>query len=82
MRDAPCGRFPESKTTCRSRSASMDEAVALLNIKHFKDRLVTETDGAVRRTLLELLSEEEKKLAAARARKQAGHEMKDNSDSR
>ena len=42
----------------------MDEAVARLNIKHYRKLLTTETDKAKRETLLQLLTEEEAKLAA------------------
>jgi hypothetical protein len=47
----------------------MDEAIARENIKHFRKLLETETDGAKRRMLTQLLSEEEVKLAKALHRK-------------
>lgn len=50
----------------------MDEFVAKLNIEHFHKKLATETDRAVKKTLLTLLAEEEAKLAeimAAAAKK-------------
>jgi hypothetical protein len=42
----------------------MDRTVALLNIEHFRKQLAEEKDGAKQRTLLQLLAEEEAKLAA------------------
>jgi len=41
----------------------MDLGVAKLNIAHFKQLLVTETDAAKREVIAGLLSEEEVKLA-------------------
>jgi len=43
----------------------MNKAVALLNIEHFRNLLVDESDPAKRKTLFTLLAEEEVKLAAA-----------------
>jgi len=42
----------------------MDKMIARLNIEHFRKLLASEMDQAKRRTLLQLLSEEEAKLAA------------------
>lgn len=48
----------------------MDEAIARANIKHFKALLVDETtDNEKRKMLLELLAEEERKLATALSKK-------------
>lgn len=47
----------------------MDEGIARANIGHFKTLISTETDAAKRKVLLELLAEEEGKLAAAVERK-------------
>lgn len=47
----------------------MDEAIANENIKHFRKLLETEADEAKRKTLLQLLSEEEVKLENALRRK-------------
>ena len=41
----------------------MDETIARLNIEHFQRKLAEETDEAKRRTLRQLLAEEEAKLA-------------------
>jgi len=41
----------------------MDKTIALLNIKHLRTRLAEVTDEATRRTILELLAEEEAKVA-------------------
>jgi hypothetical protein len=41
----------------------MDRQIARLNIEHFRKALADETDEAKRRTLRQLLSEEEAKLA-------------------
>jgi hypothetical protein len=49
----------------------MDEAIARENIKHFRKLLETEADDAKRKTLLQLLSEEEVKLEKALRRKRA-----------
>ncbi len=38
--------------------------VAQLNIEHFRRKLLTEKDGALRQTITRLLAEEEAKLAA------------------
>jgi hypothetical protein len=40
----------------------MDKLVARLNIEHFRQRLAEEQDEVKRRTLLDLLEQEEKKL--------------------
>ncbi|MBV1699667.1 MAG: GAF domain-containing protein, partial [Hyphomicrobiales bacterium] len=42
----------------------MDKTVARLNIEHFRKLLATEMDGVKRQTIVRLLAEEEKKLAA------------------
>jgi len=42
----------------------MDRTVARLNIEHFRKQLATETDEVRRRTLVQLLAEEEAKLAS------------------
>jgi hypothetical protein len=42
----------------------MERTVANLNIEHFRQKLETETDETKRRTLVQLLSEEQTKLAA------------------
>lgn len=42
----------------------MDEAVARLNIEHFRKRLAEERDESKRTTLRQLLAEEEAKLEA------------------
>jgi hypothetical protein len=47
----------------------MDEGIARANIKHFKGLLATETEEAKRKVLLDLLAEEERKLAAALSHK-------------
>jgi hypothetical protein len=41
----------------------MDRSVARLNIEHFRRLLVKETDESRRRAILQLLAEEETKLA-------------------
>jgi hypothetical protein len=41
----------------------MDETIARLNIEHFQRKLAEERDEAKRRTLRQLLAEEEAKLA-------------------
>jgi hypothetical protein len=41
----------------------MDKAIARLNIEHFRKRLAVETDETTRQMLLQLLTEEEAKLA-------------------
>jgi hypothetical protein len=43
----------------------MDEWIARLNIEHFRKLLATELDETKRKTLLQLLTEEERKLEAA-----------------
>ena len=47
----------------------MDEAIARENIKHFRKPLETEADEAKRKTIMQLLTEEEVKLAMATDRK-------------
>jgi hypothetical protein len=47
----------------------MDEAIARENIKHFRKLLETEADEAKRKTIMQLLTEEEVKLAMATDRK-------------
>lgn len=42
----------------------MDKQIAKLNIAHFRELLATERDEIRRQTLLQLLAEEEAKLAA------------------
>ncbi len=42
----------------------MDEFIARLNIERFRELLIGEDDPTRRRTLLQLLAEEEEKLAA------------------
>lgn len=42
----------------------MDKTIALLNIKHLRKRLAEVTDETTRTTILQLLAEEEAKLAA------------------
>jgi hypothetical protein len=42
---------------------AMDRAVAHLNIEHYRRLLAEETDEARRQTILQLLAEEEAKLA-------------------
>jgi hypothetical protein len=42
----------------------MEQTIASLNIEHFRQKLETETDKTRRRTLVQLLSEEQAKLAA------------------
>jgi hypothetical protein len=44
----------------------MDEYIARQNIERFQQLLATELDAAERTVLLQLLAEEEKKLAALR----------------
>lgn len=44
----------------------MDKRVARLNIDHYRKLLATEIDETKRRTLQQLLAEEEAKLAAAK----------------
>jgi hypothetical protein len=51
----------------------MDEFIAKANIEHFKALLATEKDEAKRKLLLQLLAEEEQKLAAALRRKPDEH---------
>jgi hypothetical protein len=41
----------------------MDRTVAILNIEHFRKQLADEKDEVKRRMLLQLLAEEEAKLA-------------------
>ncbi len=45
----------------------MDEYVACVNIEHFPKFLAKERDEAKRKTLLNLLAEEENKLAAIKS---------------
>jgi hypothetical protein len=47
----------------------MDEFIAKANVEHFKELLATEKDEAKRKLLLQLLAEEELKLATALRRK-------------
>ena len=47
----------------------MDEAIARENIKHFRKLLETEAEEAKRKTIMQLLTEEEVKLAMATDRK-------------
>jgi hypothetical protein len=47
----------------------MDAAIARENIKHFRKLLETEADEAKRKTIMQLLREEEVKLAMAAERK-------------
>jgi hypothetical protein len=47
----------------------MDEAIARENIKHFRRLLETEADEAKRKMIIQLLGEEEVKLAKATERK-------------
>jgi hypothetical protein len=42
----------------------MDRQIARLNIEHYRKLLADETDAAKRKTLLQLLAEEEAKLAS------------------
>ncbi len=42
----------------------MNKLVARLNIEHYRKELAEEVDDARRQTLLQLLAEEEEKLAA------------------
>jgi hypothetical protein len=42
----------------------MDKLIAQLNIEHFLRKLAEETNPAQRQTILRLLADEEKKLAA------------------
>ena len=51
----------------------MDECIAKANIQHFREKLATEKDGATRKLLLQLVAEEEQKLAAALRRKREEH---------
>ena len=51
----------------------MDEFIAKANIQHFKEKLATEKDEGKRKVLLQLLAEEEQKLAAALRRKRDEH---------
>lgn len=46
------------------KESGMEEAVARLNIEHYKQLLATEPDDAKRQTLMRLLAEEEAKLRA------------------
>jgi hypothetical protein len=48
-----------------------DEAIARLNIEHFRKLLVTERDETKQEVLRKLLAEEEQKLAEALRRKLA-----------
>ena len=41
----------------------MERTIANLNIEHFRQKLETETDETKRRTLVQLLSEEQAKMA-------------------
>jgi hypothetical protein len=41
----------------------MDKTIARLNIEHFRKRLAVETDETTRQMLLQLLAEEEARLA-------------------
>jgi hypothetical protein len=54
----------------------MDEAIARENIEHFRKLLETETDQAKRKTIAQLLSEEEVKLEKALRRKRAEKERR------
>jgi hypothetical protein len=45
----------------------MARSVARLNIEHYRKLLASETDEGKRKTLLQLLAEEEAKLAALEA---------------
>jgi hypothetical protein len=56
-------------TSSEVRRDGMDEFIAKANIEHFKELLATEKVEAKRKLLLELLAEEELKLAAAVKRK-------------
>ena len=53
----------------RIRRVGMDEAIARENIRHFRKLLETEADEAKRKTIMQLLTEEEVKLATATDRK-------------
>jgi ABC-type uncharacterized transport system auxiliary subunit len=48
-----------------TEGVAMDEAIARENIKHFRKLLETETEEAKRKTIVQLLNEEEAKLAKA-----------------
>jgi hypothetical protein len=50
--------------------ASLPITVAKLNIEHYRRLLRTDTDESKRQTLAKLLSEEEAKLAALKAREE------------
>jgi hypothetical protein len=50
------------------REGSVDETIARLNIEHYRRALLDEKDEAKRRTLLQLLAEEEAKLKLAESR--------------
>lgn len=47
----------------------MDKTVADLNIEHFKNLLVAETDPVKRQTIQRLLAEEQAKLALVETKK-------------
>ncbi len=51
--------------------AILDNAIARLNIEHFRKLLTTEQDDTKRQTLLRLLAEEETKLAALKVEPKA-----------
>ena len=51
--------------------AILDNAIARLNIEHFRKLLTTEQDETKRQTLLRLLAEEETKLAALKVEPKA-----------
>jgi hypothetical protein len=46
----------------------MDKFVARLNVEHYRKKIAAETDEAQRQKLLQLLAEEEAKLAAIELR--------------
>jgi hypothetical protein len=51
------------RAEARNHGRAMNKDVALLNIEHFRKRLSEETDETRRQMLLQLLAEEEAKLA-------------------
>jgi hypothetical protein len=68
-RGSVCGNV-RYRTRKSMKGDDMDEFVARANIAHFKTLLESETDQAKRKLLLQLLAEEELKLAAALRGKQ------------
>jgi hypothetical protein len=69
---APMSAFERSGPRCASSGEGpMDKFVARLNVEHYRKKLAVEADEAQRQKLLQLLAEEEAKLAAIEAREKA-----------